>query len=215
MYRRLFFVLIATIVALTASHEAEAKKGFYLGLGAVYNTIDGDFSGTSGLRSDADVIILPKIDSDLGIDIRTGYGFNNQWAVELNLMSSGHNGNWAGLTGRVSYTSFSVNGKYSFPSSDVVQPYVLIGFGHNELIIKKGAENTSTGEVTDATLSGPGAQLGVGIDAYLSRHVSLNFGALYRYVEYTDAEGAQHSGTIDSGVDGSGVSFLMTMAYHF
>lgn len=215
MHSKMIIVCVSVALSLAASHEAEAKRGFYLGLGAVYNTIDGDFTGTRGLQGGNDIIILPKIESGFGFDVRTGYGFNDQWAIELNLMSSRHDGAWAGLTGRVDYTSFSVNGKYTISPSDAVQPYVLIGFGHNELFIRDGAADTWTGEVTDATLSGPGAQLGIGIDAYLSAHVSLNIGFLYRYVEYTEAEGAHNSGTIDDGVDGSGVSGLVTMAYHF
>ena len=57
--------------------------------------------------------------------------------------------------------------------------------------------------------------MGFGIDSYISPHVSLNIGALYRYVDYTDAEGVHHSGSIDKSLDGSGFSLLMTMAYHF
>ncbi|HTF99742.1 MAG TPA: OmpW family outer membrane protein [Nitrospirota bacterium] len=215
MHKKLFYLSIFIFMLFIATNNAEAKKGFYIGLGAVYNTIDGDFTGTSGLQSGSDIIIIPKIDSGLGLDVRFGYGITDQWAVELNLMNSRHNGSWAGLSGHVYYTSFSINGKYAFLSSSTTQPYILFGFGGNELRIKNGAENTSTGEVTDATLSGPGVNMGFGIDSYISPHVSLNIGALYRYVDYTDAEGVNHSGSIDKSLDGSGFSLLMTMAYHF
>jgi opacity protein-like surface antigen len=215
MYRKIFFMLIAAVMVLTVIPDAEAKKGFYIGVGATYNTIDGDFNGSAGLQSGPEVINLPDIKNDFGIDILGGYGINDQGAIELNLMSSGHRGKWSGQQGDVSYTSFSINGKYSFLSSGTVQPYLLFGISGNSLLIKNGSKNTATGEVGDATLSGPGANFGAGIDAYLTPHVSLTLGTLYRYVDYTDASGVDHSGTINHGINGSGFSFMLTTAYHF
>jgi opacity protein-like surface antigen len=215
MYRKIVFILVGAVMLLTVIPDAEAKKGFYVGLGATYNTIEGKFNGSAGLQSGSEVIFLPDIKDDVGIDILGGYGITDQGAVELNFMSSGHRGNWSGLRGDVTYSSFSVNGKYSFYTSGSVQPYLLFGLSGNVLLIKNGSENTTTGEVGDATLSGPGVNVGTGIDAYLAPNVSLNLGALYRYVEYTDASGVDHSGTIDNGINGDGFSFMLTTAYHF
>ncbi len=215
MNRKIILFVIAAVLVLAVFTDAEAKKGFYIGLGATYNTIQGDFNGNSGLQNETDVIIEPEIQSAVGIDIRGGYGFNDQWALELNLMSSGHNGEWMGRTGTVSYTSFSINGKYSFSSSDSTQPYLLFGISNNMLLIKNGATDTATGETGDATLEGAGVNIGAGIDQYLSQHMSLNLGVLYRFVDYTYASGVNRSGSIEDGVNGSGFSFLLTTAYHF
>ncbi len=215
MYRKSLFLLIAAVAMFLGTSEAEAKEGFYVGLGAAYNTIWGDFDGHAGLQSGTEVIILPDINNALGIDILGGYGINDTWSIELNFMSSGHSGTWQGLSGDVSYNSFSINGKYSFTSSNRVQPYLLFGISSNVLLIKKGATDTSTGEVADATLSGPGVNAGVGIDDYLNPNVSLNLGIMYRYVNYTKAEGVHGSGTISGGLNGSGFSFVLTTAYHF
>jgi opacity protein-like surface antigen len=215
MSRKIVFLLAAVVMVLSGITDAEAKKGFYAGLGVAYNTIEGDFNGSGGLRSDNEVIILPDINNALGIDILGGYGINDQWSIELNLMSSGHRGTWGGLRRNVRYTSFSVNGKYSFLSSSVTQPYLLFGISGNALRIEDGSQNIVTGETGDATLSGPGVNLGVGIDQYLTQQVSLNLGAMYRYVDYNDASGVDHSGSIDDRLHGSGFSFLLTAAYHF
>ena len=215
MYRKIVFMLIAAVIVLLVSPNAEAKRGFYVGIGAAYNTIEGDFNGSRGLQNGSEVIVLPDIKNDFGIDILGGYGITDQGAIELNLMSSGHRGRWSGQRGDVSYTSFSVNGKYSFLSSGMVQPFLLFGISGNVLRIENGSENTSTGKVGDATLSGPGANFGAGIDAYLTPHVSLTLGTMYRYVDYTDASGVDHSGTINDEVNGSGFSFMLTAAYHF
>ena len=215
MYRKIVFLLIAAVMVLMVIPDAEAKKGFYTGFGVVYNTIAGDFNGAGVLRNDTDVIIVPDINDALGIDLRGGYGFTDAWAIELNLMISEHNGTWSNFKGDVNFVSFSINGKYSFPSSSMTRPYLLFGISGNSLFIQDGAEDTVTGEIADATLSGPGINLGAGIDQYLSPNVSLSLGAMYRYVDYVDAEGVNQSGTIDDELDGSGFSFLLTTAYHF
>ncbi len=215
MKRQIVFLLVAAIMALAVIPDAEAKKGFYVGLGAAYNTIGGDLDGTRGLQGGSEIIILPDIKSAVGIDIRGGYGINNQWAIELNLMSSRHKGDWAGLTKDVTYTSFSVNGKYSLSPSGTVQPYFLVGLSGNSLLIKEGSTNTSTGEVGDATLSGAGFNMGTGLDTYVNPNLSLDLGVLYRVVNYTSASGVNNSGGIDKVVDGSGFSLLLSVAYHF
>jgi opacity protein-like surface antigen len=215
MKRAIVFSLAAVIVVLTMSPEAEAKKGFSIGLGAAYNTIQGDFDGMTGLQGGTEVIILPDVNNAVGIDILAAYGITDEWAIELNLMSSGHNGSWQGMTGDVSYTSFSINGKYSVPSPTAVHPYLLFGISNNVLLIKNGSADLFTGEVGDATLTGTGINLGTGIDYYFDPKVSLNLGIMYRYVDYTSAEGVHGSGTIEDGVSGNGFSFLVTTAYHF
>lgn len=210
-----FVFVAAAVMVLAAVSNVEAKEGFFLGAGTAYNSIKGEFDGTGGLKNDTEVIILPSVDNAFGIDFCGGYGINDRWAVELNLMSSGHNGTWQGLTGKVSFTSFSINGKYTFSSSGAAQPYVLFGISNNRLLIKKGASVIATGEVDDAELTGIGFNLGTGVDVYVSPHVSLNPGIMLRYVEYTSAAGVHNSGTITDGIKGSGVSLLLTAVYHF
>jgi len=200
---------------LIAVPHAEAKKGFYLGLGAAYNTIQGDFNGTSALQGGSEIIILPAIDNAVGVDLTVGIGITDAWAVELNWLGSDHTGTWAGLQGNVSFFSFSVNGKYNFQSSTTVQPYLLFGVSGNALQIYNGAQNTFTGQVGDATLSGTGFNLGAGVDHYLSPRLSLNLGVLYRYIAYNQADGIDNSGSISDTVNGSGYSFLLSTVYHF
>ncbi len=97
MSRKIIFLLTAVVMVLTVIADAESKEGFYAGLGITYNTIEGDFNGSGDLRSNNEIIIIPDISNALGIDILGGYGINDQWSIELNLMSSGHRGTWGGL----------------------------------------------------------------------------------------------------------------------
>ncbi len=216
MYRKSLFALIATVMLFLATSPAEAESGFYMGLGAAYNTIQGDFDGVSGLGGGTEDIIIPDLNNAVGIDLLLGQQMlNNVWAIEFNYMSSGHNGTWMGRSGDVSYSAFSINGKYSFLPASRVRPYLLFGVSYNGLIIKKGAIDIYTGAVADAKLFGTGLNLGAGIDNYLSPIVSLTLGIMYRYLDYTEAKGVHQRGTIDDSLDGSGFSLLLTTAYHF
>jgi len=214
MFRTIVF-LIALVMVLTVTSKAEAKKGFYIGAGATYNTINGDFDGHSGLEGGTEVIIMPDINNAFGFDVLGGYGISDHWAIELNFMSSGHRGTWETFSGDVSYSSFSVNGKYSLATSGTVQPYLLFGVSYNGLMIKQGAADLFTGETGDATFTGPGLNFGTGVDIYVSPNLSLTPGVMFRYVDYTDAEGVHGSGSVSGGTDGSGLSLLLTAAYHF
>lgn len=208
-------VIVFALILFGAAPSAEAKKGGYVGAGPVYNSIKGDFNGNSALRMDTEVIIIPEIDNDLGLDIRGGYGFTDAWALELNLMASDHDGKWGGRKRDVTFVSFSINGKYSFAADTPTQPYLLFGISGNSLIIENGADDTATGEIDEASLTGPGFNFGAGIDHYLSPNLCLNMGFMYRFVEYADADGVHHSAAIEDKLNGSGVSFLLTTAYHF
>jgi outer membrane protein W len=215
MNRKYILLFAAVGILLIAVPNAEAKKGFYMGIGAAYNTIHGDFNGAGGLVGTTEIIILPAIDNALGIDLHAGYGITDAWAVELDIIASDHSGNWQGLKGDVYFTSFSINGKYNFQSSTKIQPYLMFGLSGNTLVINDGATGLYTGAVGDATLSGSGVNLGAGIENYIAEHLSLSLGLLYRVVEYDQAEGVGASGTIDNAVDGSGFSLLLTTTYHF
>ena len=214
MFRKTIF-LIAIVMTLSAALDAEAKQGFYIGIGTAYNTISGDFDGSSALQGANEVIGLPLIKNAFGIDLLAGWGINDAWAIELNLMASTHKGSGAGLNGDINYASFSINGKYNFLITHRAQPFIFFGLSSNTLLIKNGAIDLGTGQVADAKFSGSGFNLGFGLDAYFTPNLSLSPGLLYRYVDYTKATGVNNSGSISNGLNGSGFSLLLTLAYHF
>lgn len=215
MIKKNVFPLLTLIMLLAVTTDASAKEGFYIAAGTTYNTIQGDFNGNSSLVGLTDEIIIPDIKSAFGLDISAGYGINDAVAFELDWTRTEHSGTWLGLTGDVTVTSISLNSKVNFRPDDVLQPYLLYGISHNELLIKKGAASTFTLVSGDAELSGIGYNLGAGIDNYFTPHISLSLSLMYHYIDYTEAEGLQESGKIDDGLNGSGFSFLLSTAYHF
>jgi opacity protein-like surface antigen len=211
----LFSVLVAVLLVFGAVATATAKQGFYLGMGLPYNTIGGDFDGSSGLQGGNDIILQPKIDGAFGLAVMGGYRITPHWAVELDAIGSSHDGKWGQMTERVQYFSFSVNGKYYVGASQTTQPYFLLGISGNLLVVKDGSKDTLSGAVDDGTFSGAGVNVGTGVDEYVGQNVTVSLGALYRYVGYTDAQGVNTSGSIDKTVNGSGFTLLLSTAYHF
>jgi opacity protein-like surface antigen len=186
-----------------------------MGLGAVYNAIGGDFDGQAGLSNGTEVIILPDLDAGLGIDLLAGFRIDDRFSLEFDFMTSKHSGTWEGLKGDAGYLGLNFNGKYSFLATRTMQPYLLFGINYSLLVINDGAQDLMTGETSNATLFGSGFNLGTGIEQYIGPNTSLTIGVMYRYIEYTIADGLSGRGTIDNGVDGSGLSFKISTAYHF
>jgi opacity protein-like surface antigen len=215
MFRTVFLILAAFTMICGVTSDADARKGFYIGVGLPYNTITGDFDGNSALQGGNEIIIVPEIDGAVGFAVMPGIGINQQWAIELHFLGSSHDGSWLGSSGDVEFFSFSINGKYNFSPSQSTQPYLLFGISSNTLVITDGSWDTLSGEVGDATFSGPGFNFGGGIEHYVDPHVSFRLGLTYRFVDYTDAEGVNQSGTIEDSLDGSGISFMVSTAYNF
>jgi len=78
MFQKIVFLLIAAITPLAISLDADANQGFYVGLGTAFNTIQGDFNGSSVLQGGSSIIAIPDIDNAFGIDIYTGSELNEQ-----------------------------------------------------------------------------------------------------------------------------------------
>ena len=207
--------MAATALVFAAANYAEAREGFYVGLGTSYETIGGEFDGSVGVLEGFRVLHLPEIDNAFGVDLRAGYRTPEAWAVELELMRTVHKGTWIGQQEDVMHDSFSINAKYSFREKAVVQPFLLLGFSLNRLVVERGAADVFTGATGDARLTGPGLNLGFGADTYLGRHVSLGLGFTYRHVEYAERQNNDQKKKINNRLNGSGFGIGLNVAYHF
>ncbi len=212
-----YFILVATCLLFGVSSSATAKQGFYVGVGIPYNTIDGDFDGSSVFNSEQDanwINYLPQIEGAFGINVVVGYGISEHWAVEFDNMRSNHDWKWGTQSGKAIYYNFSINGKYNFTASQTTQPYILVGIGNNDLEIKNGSIDLDTGQVGSGDFSGPGINVGTGIDQYLGQHLCVTLGLMYRFVDYTNVNGVSGY-RIDASVKGSGFTLLLGTVYHF
>ncbi|MBI5745738.1 MAG: outer membrane beta-barrel protein [Nitrospirae bacterium] len=214
-------IWISIVVFFFITTTVSAKEGFYLGLGLPYNTIDGDFKGNSVLSGHNDLIIIPDIDGAFGVGLLFGYvthyGFapDQLFAIEGSFLLSVHDAEFQGQRGTVDYSLVNFDLKYLFMTSKAIEPYLLIGISLADLTIENGAVSLTTGKEGDALLTGVGLNLGIGLDYYLTKNISLGTGVIYRIISYDIAEGVEDKSGIKDGFSGSGLGIILSTAYHF
>lgn len=201
---------------LAEETESFAKKGWYIGLIAPYNTIGGDFDGNTVLTSANDIILIPKIDSALGWGISIGKRYSNDSSLEASLLMSSHDVTFAGATGKVEYMLVNFDWKRYFSVERPTQPYFLLGFAISQLVVKDGSATISASPtVGDATLSGSGLNIGGGVAYFVKSNISINGEAIYRWITYNMAKGVVTEGALEKSLSGSGINFSISMTYGF
>jgi opacity protein-like surface antigen len=169
-------VALGTVVCAGVPAGAEeekaadyARRGAYLGMGALYAFEDFDLPEIPGVSSSAD--------DSWGFDARAGYRYRYaaletqfQYYDEFTLDANGS------TAATINAQSFSVNLK-GYPLGGPVQPYLLAGFGF--LRTSSDAEGTgATRAAGEALFAGPGrtavefiGRFGGGLDAYVTPNV--------------------------------------------
>jgi hypothetical protein len=212
----LIFTFMVSPAVSAETEETFAKNGFYIGLNIPYNSIKGDFNDDSAITSlsTGEVISIPKVQNDYGLGITFGYR-DSSLAYELSYLASTHDMKLKGVDGEADYSMVSLDIKRYFEENNPTQPFLLIGLCIPELVINEGA--TVGLQTGDATLDGIGLNIGGGISHYVSPQFFVHAAIIYRFINYTDAEGITTSGSIDADdyINGSGLNFNVGVAYTF
>lgn len=204
MKKILYFSALAILLCFT---PAMAREGVYLGGGLLYNIPQS---------SDFDYL-----DPAVGLDFKFGYNFG-PIAVELNFMGSHHNETSPGF-GTADFSGFSLDFRFFLsPYGDPNQFYLLTGLGSYYLngfdpfatvATSSGAALSPTGQFVDYW--GYGFDLGAGLEHYLNPYVSLNFGLIYRFIWYDQAEIGGISYSVNPTLNGDMLSIEFGVNYHF
>ena len=174
-------VLMLTLIAV----PAVAKEGFFIGASLIPSV---DISGDAG----------NGLNDGSGYGFRVGLGFNKYFSIEgvLERMEMDISGG-----GTMDLDGIAVNARLNFPlttldSAKVMsfEPYVLAGYGMYEAKSPDGQSN-----------DGNGFRLGIGIEQYLFKELSVNIG-------YTST-----SVTFDTNPDRDGTIRVIDIGliYHF
>ena len=150
-------MLIGIVLALTLiASPVVAKEGFFIGASLIPSV---DISGDAGRN----------VDGGSGYAFRLGLGFSKYFSIEgvLERTSLDLKGG-----GSADMDGIGVNARLNFPlttldSANVMsfEPYVLAGYGMYDVKPQGGSSN-----------SGNGFRLGIGIEQYLFRELSVNIG---------------------------------------
>jgi opacity protein-like surface antigen len=196
------------------------ETGPFVGLSAVYASLGGDFDGHSTFTASNgnEVDVVPKISDGFGGRIAGGYRFTH-FAVEAAFQITGHDAEWNGRSNDVTCYSMELAGRWFTPTFwDRLRPSVMAGLVIPWLDVKNGSTgpNGSGGTSTDtATYSGYGANVGIGLDYLVTRHLSIDLLATWRWLEFTDLNGVNNSGSLDKNLRSNGFVFGVGSSWTF
>lgn len=188
-------IVVSLMMLVAMASVASAKEGFYIGGQIPYNMVKGDFDDTTA----------PKLKSGAGFGLVAGYTFPMNLAVEVDYARSTHQSDSTGFTGSVGLAEISLNGKYSFMTTDL-QPYILAGIGRfamGSFVVPAGS----------FILSGTGYNLGLGADYYVGPNISIGAGIIQKFITYTETDNPLV--TLGKDIKGDTTSVRFDVAYHF
>lgn len=205
----------ALLASCSSTSTAPAKNGFYISAIAARSEVsDSDLDGETILAGGGGggVILLPELDTGTGWGIALG-GRIDSIGIELSYLRTDHDASFLGASGDASFCTFNLDWKRYFRTSSKLQPSFLIGLVVPSLVVEDGSSDGV--DVEDADLIGIGVNAGLGLDYYFSHHLALVSGLVYRYADLSSADGAGISGTIDDGVDVSGLDLRLGLQLTF
>jgi len=192
--RKLLFtlaILIISVSQLSAAHASTAAGNYAVGVGPVGNIFVVDSS--------------PELDPGIGGYIYFDYRWSPQFSTQFSFIVTTQDG--AGISkGDDSILFFGVPSfdlKFYFLSGDSRwDPYGLIGIGF--YFLSEGSTNNGT------TAFGIGADVGLGVDYYLTEKFSLGLTAEFRSIGLIDSIGGDHNGTAEFPL-----SLMANVAFHW
>lgn len=209
-------VLLSTLSISTgvlAQDTSYVKEGMYVGFNLTYNTISGDFDGQSALVSATEIIVIPKVESNMGFGALLGVRFK-KGALELSYQRSEHDDTSVLGKGTTVYNIVDIDFKIYPSAESQMQPYLLLGMGIPWLVVRDGAYTATA--VGDGTLRGLGFNIGGGVSYYLQPTICVNGGVTYRLISYSTATGVSGiSNTIQDGLGGSGLTLKGGITFTF
>lgn len=177
--KKVIFSIVAALVLMVS--PAFAKEGLYIG---AYFVPSAEISGIGG------------VDTGTGYGFRAGMGIGRYFSVEGSYETTEHDISG----GTLDMTGLAVDAKVNFPLTSLdsgnvmtLEPYVRLGYGIDYEVETDGFKD-----------SGGGLRIGVGIELYLFRELSINGGWTRTEVSFDD-----------SSIDGAVRVFDVGLNYHF
>jgi hypothetical protein len=164
-------------------------SGMYLGFQIPYNSIGGDFDGTT----------MPKVDSGIGVGFILGYSFNSQFGMEIDWAGSGHNSEGADI----GFGEFSVNMKFSFLPEGSTRPFLFAGIGAFTL-----GDNS-------LMFGGTGYNLGLGVDFQVGETNTIGLALIRKIITYDSIEKSDVPLILVGDLKGDTTSIRFDFTHHF
>jgi opacity protein-like surface antigen len=194
-----------------------AKEGFRLGVLFPRVAIDGDFDGDTILVGPNEILLVPKVNADWGYGVSVGTRSGNS-SIDLNYQRTKHDVTFLNAVGEAVFETYNIDFRYYFLSDKRIQPYLLIGWiPYARLVVKDGSANTKH-VVGDAKFSSAasGLNLGAGLEVFLTKRLSLQAGAVFRWMSFEEGKGVQGEWReMKDSLSADGINLLTGVSYCF
>ena len=229
MVNRLGLVALwAALLALLAGapEVAEARQGFFLGVGLAQQSAKGDLDGSHVVTNSAGTEALSdgSLDSGGGIALDIGYGFNNYIGVELMLAATSNTSSAPGLPDTTAAVGSDLLGlRLTLPVGSALDLLARVGVsGHAVIYPDRAFQGTQSGGTFvasgpgkgNATFGGGGTAWGLGAEIFMG-HVGLGLGWTEFTADINQASGGGISGSLPKTLHETFTVADLTVAYHF
>ncbi len=195
------------------------NEGIYFAIGAAYHSLGGDFDGERVLVAPQDIFAVPEVSGGAGFGVKVGYRVEAS-AIELSVMRTTHDINWAGFDGDAVYTLWSLNFQYFFFHEQAFQPLIQIGWTPvTPLRVEDAAVLVESMEVSDAIYIGSigNLQAGVGMQLFVSPQFFIQGLALYQKAIYgaVESEAERVAIELEEDLKAHDINFQFSLGYMF
>jgi hypothetical protein len=213
------FAALALVTTLAAS--AQARPGFYVGIGGAQQSVKGDLDGTHTYAdpSGTPAFAEGKLDSgNVGLTAQIGYGFNRFFGLEYMLAETQHQAKNEVIneSSDATFKSQVLGARLTAPFGQRVEGFLRAGYGIYDVTYKKfaatGATLSSRGDVV---FSGTGTALGVGLEFFF-QELGIGIGMTqHNYkVDRAKPDGGKELG-LKSDLSGAATTADVMFSYHF
>jgi opacity protein-like surface antigen len=195
---------------------ASFDREFTVGISFPRQRFDGDFDGKRFYSDGNAVIVVPEVEPAIGIGIMGGIKSRVHddvaIGIDVALNTAQHDVTWAGASGKATSVHIDFDFKLFANAREKLQPFLLGGMSVSGLRVDGGYVSLS--EEKDATFTGVGYHVGMGLNYYLSPRVSLNGSLRNRWLTFDEVNYGSRR-TLDKKLKSSAIDMALGVAYHF
>ena len=194
------FALVAALLTVPATAFAQfssgtpgfAKEGGYAGMSVLPNftfdrvTFDGE--GIYREIGGDEITILPRLSSQTMLRFILGYRAKKA-GLEISYDFTNHDGTFQDASGKATFRSLNIDGRYFFLPDRRVQPYMQVGGSMPTFTVKEGSFLHEA--VADAKFSGYGVNAEGGVLVYPHRQLGMSVGYSHRVLSFDKVTGVK------------------------
>ena len=169
-----------------------AKEGGYAGMSVMpsftFDRVTFDGEGYYREIDGDEITILPRLSTATMLRFSLGYRAKKA-GIEISYDFTNHDGTYLDATGKATFRSINLDGRYYFLTSQRIQPYMQVGGSMPTFTVKEGSFLHE--DFADAKFSGYGANVEGGVVIYPHRQLGISVGYNYRVLSFDKVTGVK------------------------